>query len=66
MMPRKDGVYETLSGRRYVVVGVAYNCKTNKQSVVFYRQRRRDEWFTTSLKTWQQTAIKYVGQMQTI
>lgn len=61
MSVRTDGVYETISGRRYVVVGFAYDFHTNVKKVVFYRQRRKDELFTIPLSKWEKLELKFIG-----
>lgn len=63
MSVKASEVYETTSGRRYVVVGEAYDQQTKQKVVVFYRQRRRDEWFTIPLNRWNQSQLRYVGNL---
>lgn len=62
MNTRINGVYETTSGRRYVVVGTATDSKKRKV-VVFYRLRRQDEWFTVPVESWNSCQLKYIGDL---
>ena len=63
MSVKANEVYETISGRRFVVVGVAYDQQTKQKVVIFHRQRRRDEWFTIPLNRWNQSQLRYVGNL---
>ena len=63
MSVRPNKVYETNSGRRYVVYDTATNCLNNKIMVIFYRQNTKNRLMTMPLEDWNRMQLRLVGNI---